>query len=231
MALIHLPADGYRRERWRNGGGWTRQIAAGTRATPVFTTDTPMPAWDWRLSIAEVESDGPFSTFPGIDRTLVLLSGAGMDLLSPDGTVIALATTLARADFPGERAITGRLHHGATTDFNLMWRRGVLRASLQVLPLAEAMQGWPRSAWLTVLHLLDGALATGAGIIASGDTLLLQADLPSAGNDRVDAAASTPPRVMTHGMALLIAIDPVEATAAIEAADRANAVDTTAGSG
>ena len=32
--------------------------------------------FDWRLSLAQVDRDGPFSRFDNVDRTLVLLSGA-----------------------------------------------------------------------------------------------------------------------------------------------------------
>ncbi len=209
MTMSHLPAACYRRERWRNGGGWTRQIAAGSLATPIFDADAAAQDWDWRLSIAEVEADGPFSTFAGIERTLVLLSGAGMDLLSPDGCVMDLASPLSRADFPGEQVIEGRLRDGATTDFNLMWRRDALRASLQVLPLAEAVEGLSTATWLTALHVLDGALAIDAHTIAPGDTMLFQADPDKAGTDLATGA-----RIGRAGVALLIRIDPASSVAA-----------------
>ena len=34
----------------------------------------------WRVSVAEIARDGPFSSFPGVDRMLVLLSGHGVRL-------------------------------------------------------------------------------------------------------------------------------------------------------
>ena len=58
---------------WRNGGGVTWQIAAGPDGADVAR-------FDWRLSMAEVAADGPFSAFAGIDRTLTLLQGAGLEL-------------------------------------------------------------------------------------------------------------------------------------------------------
>lgn len=65
-----IPANEYRRERWRNQLGWTREI--------LRLGDTP--EWALRLSIAEIEQDAAFSAFPGIDRELVLLRGNGMRL-------------------------------------------------------------------------------------------------------------------------------------------------------
>ena len=52
-----IPANEYRRERWRNQLGWTREICRNGDGN----------AWDWRLSIAEIEQDAAFSCFPGID--------------------------------------------------------------------------------------------------------------------------------------------------------------------
>ena len=64
-----IPANEYRRERWRNQLGWTREIARW-----------PLQGdWDWRLSIAEIECDAAFSAFPGVDRELVLLAGNGVN--------------------------------------------------------------------------------------------------------------------------------------------------------
>ena len=54
---------------WKNGGGTTAEIAIGP---PGATLD----AFDWRISMARVASDGPFSSFPGVDRTLSIIDGA-----------------------------------------------------------------------------------------------------------------------------------------------------------
>ncbi|MCE4373712.1 HutD/Ves family protein [Xanthomonas hortorum] len=70
-----IPATDYRRERWRNQLGWTREILRLGDAD----------AWSLRLSIAEIEQDAAFSAFPGIDRELVLLHGNGMRLRFGDG--------------------------------------------------------------------------------------------------------------------------------------------------
>lgn len=68
-----LRARDYRRMPWKNGGGETVEIA-------VFPTNAGVDAFDWRISIATVATNGPFSIFPGIDRTLSILSGEGMTL-------------------------------------------------------------------------------------------------------------------------------------------------------
>jgi len=65
---------------WKNGAGLTREIAVG----PV---DANFADFDWRISVAEIARDAPFSAFPGIDRCIVLLQGRGMQLRSEDGAI------------------------------------------------------------------------------------------------------------------------------------------------
>ncbi|WP_193098712.1 HutD family protein [Burkholderia sp. Z1] len=110
---------------WKNGGGVTREIGA-------FPPGAALDAFAWRVSVADVGTAGPFSRFDGVDRTLVLLSGAGMTLAEAGGVSHVLDTPLARADFAGETAIDATLHDGATRDFNLMTRRSAARGALDV---------------------------------------------------------------------------------------------------
>ena len=108
---------------WRNGGGITRELLR--RPTVAASGD-----FDWRLSVAEVSVDGPFSTFSGYDRILVLVSGTGMDL-HIDGEEIALRPPLGRHRFAGEATVHATLPDGPTTDLNLIWRRGAFEATLR----------------------------------------------------------------------------------------------------
>lgn len=170
-----VPSHEYRRTRWRNGAGWTREI----HAEPASGTDAGAHDWDWRLSIAEITADAPFSRFPGVDRELVLLAGDGLRLRFDDGEAIELLPPYGHARFAGERGLTGELLAGPTRDFNLMWRRDRFEAELWRRPLVGAMVIFaePRSCW--VVHLLAGQarFADGSGLpdLAMGDTALLQA--------------------------------------------------------
>ena len=107
---------------WRNGAGVTREIAFGGASNAHF---------DWRLSVAEVEADAPFSAFPGVDRCIVLLRGAGMRLCAPDGTIDhALTEPLVPFRFAGDAQLDATLVAGPSSDFNVMTRRGVFRSEL-----------------------------------------------------------------------------------------------------
>ncbi|ACC70993.1 HutD family protein [Paraburkholderia phymatum] len=110
---------------WKNGGGVTREVA-------VFPEGAALDTFVWRVSVADVAQAGPFSRFADIDRTLVLLSGAGMLLDEAGGATHALREPLAIARFEGETAVDARLVDGATRDFNLMVRRGAATGDVDV---------------------------------------------------------------------------------------------------
>jgi uncharacterized protein len=168
-----IPANEYRRERWRNGLGWTREIHAQA------ATGKPGD-WAWRLSIAEIEHDAPFSAFPGVERELVLLSGNGLRLRFVDGEVRELHPPHDKLRFAGERAVTGELLDGPTQDFNLMWRRDLVEAQLWHRPLVGPMVVFAEPGTVWAIHLLAGqarfADESGLPALAAADTALLQAD-------------------------------------------------------
>ena len=104
---------------WRNGLGST---------TELIRRDLPGgDGFAWRLSMASVVEDGPFSNFTGYDRTLVLLKGAGMTLSYDNSDVHSdtLDKPLQMAQFDGGCATHARLHCGAIEDFNIMTRSSV----------------------------------------------------------------------------------------------------------
>lgn len=167
-SVVVIPANEYRRERWKNGLGWTREIARHA------ASGTAHGAWDWRLSIAEIEQDAAFSPFPGVDRVLVLLSGNGLRLRFADGAVRELLPPFASARFPGEAALSGELIDGRTTDFNLMWRRDAIAAELWHRPLVGTMVVFAEPGETWVVHLAAGqARVDGERALAAGDTALL----------------------------------------------------------
>ena len=165
-----VPAQECRRERWKNGLGWTREIARWPRQGD----------WDWRLSIAEIERDSAFSAFPGIDRVLVLLTGNGLRLRFDDGEAHLLEPPHGLLRFSGERAVAGELVDGRTTDFNLMWRRDACEARLWHRPLCGPMVVFAEPGETWAVHLVAGQarFADDSDLpqLAAGDTALLSAD-------------------------------------------------------
>ncbi len=126
----------YRRMPWKNGGGETFEIAI---SPPGASFDT----FDWRVSMAVVERDGPFSIFPGIDRTLCVLEGAGvaLDFGASEGDARVLTPASDPFHFAADRALEARLLAGTITDLNVMTRSARCRHSVQRLTIdAPPMQ-------------------------------------------------------------------------------------------
>ena len=107
----------HKRMPWKNGGGETVEIA-------VFPDGAGLDDFDWRISMARVDGDGPFSSFPGIDRTLAILEGGGMvlDIAGRDSVRLTLET--APYPFPADLPTSAHLIDGTVIDFNVMTRRG-----------------------------------------------------------------------------------------------------------
>jgi hypothetical protein len=111
---------------WKNGGGATTQIA-------IHPEGASLDDFDWRISTAHVGTDGPFSLFPGIDRTLAVLAGAGIALEFGDGETMRLDPQSDPCAFAGERPVEGRLVAGPMDDLNVMTRRGRWRHEVRRL--------------------------------------------------------------------------------------------------
>lgn len=129
MVRLLTPAD-FHPMPWKNGAGRTTEIA-------VHPAGAALDAFEWRISIAEVERDGPFSRFPGIDRTIVLLDGGGMRLRSDRGDTDLTTRFLPHA-MSGEDAIECTLAAGPCRDFNAMFRRGRARGRVVVVRTGRA---------------------------------------------------------------------------------------------
>ncbi|GCD43076.1 HutD family protein [Streptomyces paromomycinus] len=120
-----LRAAGRTATAWSNGGGVTREIAA---APPGAGWDT----FDWRVSLAEVGRDGPYSALPGVDRVLTVAEGAGLEL-TVDGTRHVLPGPYRPFAFPGDAPAGCRLLDGPVVNFNVMLRRGRSTAVVEMV--------------------------------------------------------------------------------------------------
>jgi len=155
MSTAPILWESLRAAPWKNGGGVTREIAA-------FPAGSDTSNFTWRVSVADIDAGGPFSTFPGVDRNLVLLSGKGMELVQEDGKVHRLAHPLDIASFAGETAISARLFDGPTRDLNVMVRRDHGSATVQALSAPANVEVTGTTMLLYCLHgdilvTLDGA--------------------------------------------------------------------------
>jgi hypothetical protein len=119
-----IRARDYRTTLWKNGGGATTEIAA---EPPGASLDN----FDWRVSMARVALDGPFSEFSGIDRTLAVVKGDGLSLTIGDAAPVVLDRNSEPIRFGGDTPTSARLLAGEIIDLNVMTRRGRFDHRLQ----------------------------------------------------------------------------------------------------
>jgi environmental stress-induced protein Ves len=175
--LVHLRATDAKRVPWKNGRGSTLELARD---------DDGSGGWSWRLSIADVPEDGPFSEFPGVERSILCLDGRGMRLDGPHGARLVPHEGEALV-FQGEEPVRGLLVDGPVRDLNLMVRRDRWSGRLSLVrgPIATRIEPAP----LAVVHAVSGRATAfvgphGAHELQAGESLLvsdLEADVAGDG--------------------------------------------------
>ena len=165
--FIHLPACHYRRERWRNQQGWTREILR------VPDADN----FHWRASIAEIGQDTVFSPYPGYRRAQVLLQGEALRLGFVDGRRVVLEPPYQRTAFDGAEVIACHLPSGPVQVFNLIWNPAQVDAQLLHRPLVGPMVFLHETGVEWFVHLLAGHATLRGEVpceLAQGDSLRLR---------------------------------------------------------
>lgn len=132
---------------WKNGKGVTLELA-------ITPQDASLDNFDWRISSAQVASAGAFSRFPGINRSLGLISGAGLRLRLPEQASLELDSHNPVVTFSGELDVQAELIAGPVQDFNLMSRRSHWQQHLQYLELQG--QHWLDSSTVVFIYCGGG---------------------------------------------------------------------------
>ncbi len=161
-----LRAADYREVPWKNGGGLTREVF-------VQWNDTNHTRWDWRISMADVLASGPFSLFPGIDRSIAVLEGRGLRLALSHEPAVILDQSTPPFAFAGEAEVMCEAVHGPTLDLNVMTRRKSFRHSLRKYHCT---------------HTSTYDLGTGWNALVANTALAIQHNGRQQGLQRLDAA-------------------------------------------
>lgn len=146
---------------WKNGGGVTREIALSADDHGMI----------WRLSIADVESDGPFSNFEGLKRVLTVIEGEGLMLRHSGGVIEARLGEPVR--FNGDVAIDCSLIDSAVRDFNLIYDPARTSMNVERLPAGQY-----EARGLGLLPLAGACKVDGFGDVLVGSFLFFENDQP-----------------------------------------------------
>ncbi len=158
-----LRASGYKRMPWKNGGGETIEVM-------VSPADASFDTFDWRVSMALVGAPGPFSLFPGIDRTLSVISGAGITLTLAGTAPETLDRHSAPFIFRGDGPCDSTLVDGPVEDFNVMTRRSRCRHRV----IRHRLTTPATLRWTGDVSLIF-AIDTTIGIAAGNESITLEA--------------------------------------------------------
>ncbi|MCU6479582.1 HutD family protein [Arthrobacter sp. A2-55] len=166
---------------WANGGGVTRQVAAG-----------PDPAnWDWRISIAEVAKAGAFSAFPGMERIITIIDGE-LIALTVDGAERAVEK-FRPFRFSGDSDTSATLPTGALKDLNLITRRGAFAGHATILELSKKRPH-------PVFAGQYAVLLQGSATVSPADEALARFDTVVGSDDA--------PEISGRGFLAVLSIDP-----------------------
>ena len=188
MTLL-IPFAGLEPAPWKNGAGSTTEIA-------IAPVGASLDKFDWRISLATIAASGPFSAFPGVDRTLALVDGAGVVLDIGNEGRFVLCEDDPVVEFAGESAVMATLTLGPTTDFNVMTQRERCHHRLGRRVLSGSSEFAPRGD-VTILFLVEG------------DSLAVCSDSERIGLVRYDAVVFDTGTVWTleAGQATVLVVD------------------------
>ncbi|MDI3195464.1 HutD family protein [Pseudarthrobacter sp. AL07] len=204
-----------RSERWRNGGGVTRELASHPKAASAQDG-----AWDWRVSIADVSKAGDFSAFPGMERVLTVIDGELL-LLTVDGDEHPLEK-YRPFRFSGEAAAHGALPTGDIRDLNVIARTGSFKGFTSIIELSKKRAHPVFEGQLAVLLQGQAAVSAGNLSVSAEAAVATEADADEAAPgptepealNRYDAVVGSDhrtPEILGRGFLAVVSIDRVTA--------------------
>ncbi|MDQ4489309.1 HutD family protein [Sinomonas sp. ASV486] len=188
--------------RWKNGGGTTVELARGPEVAGEDGESTSGD-WGWRLSIADVDRAGDFSSFDGMERILTVIEGELM-VLTVDGHEHGLERHRPFR-FDGGAPASAVLPTGSIRDLNLITRRGSFTGHVTILELSKK-RPLPLSAGQLGVLLQGEAVASGVGNAADdGATPLARYDAVVGGEPA--------PAVSGRGFLAVVSVDAADTDA------------------
>lgn len=162
-----IKKDLYKKIPWKNGLGFTREIAIFPKGTTVSNND-----FLWRVSSASIEKNSDFSPFPGYNRDLLLLDGSIRltEVLTKHSTTLS---PLEPFSFSGDISIRCELIARPAQDLNIFTKREDLTRNVRLIRFRpnEELSFALKGDW-NLVYLATGKIE-GNEAIPAGDTIIL----------------------------------------------------------
>lgn len=176
---------------WKNGLGQSRLIAK----SPVVDG---LDWFDWQVSLASMTGTLPFSDYPGIDRSLYVVAGEGLQVKSANIDVVVTSND-GPLKFDGAEKIVGTtVGETEMHDFNILSRRGVISHRSQRITLPAGGHDHTTSG-LCLVYVQSGTV-----VIAFGD---LQASLDGGDSAIVRSSENAALNLASNGDSTCIVAD------------------------
>ena len=166
-----LRGTDYKRARWKNGLGWTDQIAISPENADLRRAD-----FDWRISTARVEQSAPFSPFAEHDRILVIVDGDGVRLThtfdESESPEVVNVPPREPYEFPGDVPTSCELAAGPIQDLSVFIRKGVVYADVQSTELQHGNPlVWHPEGKACFMFVIQGQVEADGHSISKGEAL------------------------------------------------------------
>lgn len=169
--LTLLNPSQFKRTPWKNGLGWTDQIAISPESADLRRGD-----FNWRMSTARVAQSADFSPFPEHDRILVVLEGAGVTLShrfeEGEEPEIVELPPWEPYEFPGDVPTRCELRDGPIQDFSIFLRKGTVSAMVETAELeADSSREWEPQSRTCFVYAVQGTLDACGRSLEAGSLL------------------------------------------------------------
>lgn len=150
---------------WKNGRGFTSEIAIFPAGSTLEKNN-----FSWRLSSAEVTENGPFSSFPGCERYLAIIEGAGLKLQFENENKLIDQNSFLQ--FSGELKVHSELIDGKIRDLNLILKKETHQVQFKILntSLNKLAQG------TSIIFVMEGSVAVNDSVAEKFDTVIIESE-------------------------------------------------------
>ncbi|UVK41840.1 HutD family protein [Mesorhizobium sp. AR07] len=159
-----LSQDAYHRTAWKNGRGVTEDVL-------LLPEEATHADFDIRISRAPIVDDAQFSSFPGIDRTIIRLSENPLVLSFADGSEVVL-DHLAPYRFDSALSPKTRLSSGSALVMNVMTRRVRWSSTVRTLRCSVNETLCVPRGGLVAVHVVGAPCWVAALRVGPGQTLV-----------------------------------------------------------
>lgn len=151
--ITHLRPSQYRSIPWRNGRGQSTVIAVGPESAGPEVGD-----FQWRVSVADIATAEPFSSFPGYERIIMVIDGTGILLDHGKEGGQARLDKLMPHWFQGDWPTQCWPIEGPVRDFNVLTRYDAASGTLSTLHLNAEPVRIPLREMTSLIYCLKGTI-------------------------------------------------------------------------